>query len=140
MKKLFSIFSICFIFLACQTAVAQLKEDYVNIAWKFKKCEPSNPNDPELAAGKKDIEFMFNKLVLTFNEDDTYEWKVDLLVKGTFQTDPEDMDYIILTPTEGENLGRPMRFKLAMRNYNKELILALRQPNDSRSMDLIFTR
>ncbi len=135
MKKTFVLFALCFFFLACFTEVKA--QDYKNKSWKFSKCEPSDPEDPELANGKEMIELMHDKSVLFFRTDNTYEWSA-YTEKGKFKTDPEDIDYIIMTSDNPD--VRVMRFKVAMRNYDKELLLILSKENDPRSMVLVFTR
>jgi hypothetical protein len=134
MKKLLSIFTVCFIALACHTAQAQLKEDYVGKSWTYQKCEVSNAQDAGLKISAEKKEQLYKGSTLTFYENDLFSW----IAKGTtsegqFFADPQNEDFIILKDQFFES-----RYKLAMRNYNKELLLV--EYFGQKSITYVFTR
>jgi hypothetical protein len=136
MKKLISLFSICFALLASQTVMAQLKEDYVGITWKFSKMEASNPQDTGLMKGIQGKQLSYKGSTLVFSADDTFKWiqpANGLTNEGTFEIDAQNEDFIILKHTPFES-----RYKLTMRNYNKELLLV--DYYGQKSITFVFTR
>jgi hypothetical protein len=133
------LFVFCLFCLACQTAQAQKKENYVGITWNFVKSETSNAQDTKLVESAKIVEKFFKGSTVIFKANNAFFWNQPAIAdsrSGLYRNDETDTSFMLLT---NYTRDKTWRYKLAMRNENKELLLTEYLEGDKK-ITYVFTR